>query len=88
MTSALKNVGAAMYDVSKRVADNEDIGGTTTWLGIAEGACGIPPYEGSTAQLVDKQVYDDTIAVEARIKTGELVVPMNQGEFDTFVAGL
>lgn len=89
MTSALKLVGAAMKDVSKRIADGEELGGQTLAYGIAEESAGIPPYEGSTANLVDKGVYDKTMEIRDKIVSGGIIdIPVSEEEFNEFVTGL
>ncbi|MBE6012336.1 MAG: BMP family ABC transporter substrate-binding protein [Lachnospiraceae bacterium] len=89
MTSALKLVGAAMKDVSKRIADGEELGGQTLAYGIAEESAGIPPYEGSTANLVDKEVYDKTMEIKDKIVSGDIIdIPVSEEEFNEFVTGL
>lgn len=84
ITSALKLVGPTVYDISKKAKDGEQIGGQTFTYGVKEGACGIPAYEGSTAKLVEKDVYDKTIAVQEKIISGEIVVPSGEAAFNEF----
>lgn len=88
MTSALKLVGTAMKDVSKRIVDGEELGGQTLAYGIAEGSAGIPAYEGSTAKLVSKEIYDKTMDIQGKIVDGSIKVPVSEAEFNTFVSGL
>lgn len=88
MSSAMKLVGQAMYDVSNRAANGEKTGGQTLAYGIKEGACGIPAYEGSTANLVDKAAYDEAMEAEKKIISGEIEVPYNEETYNAFVSSL
>lgn len=88
MTSALKLVGSAMKDVSKRVQSGENLGGQTLSYGIKEDAAGVPAYTGSTANLVDEAVYNATLELQEKIKAGEINVPNNEADYESFVAGL
>jgi basic membrane protein A len=88
LTSTLKNVGAAMYDVSMRLYRGENVGGQNLVYGIAQGAVGITPFEGSTAALVDQNIHAATVALGARIASGELQVPASPAEFEDFLNNL
>ena len=88
ITSTLKHVGEAIYDVSLRLSRGENIGGQNLVYGIAQGAVGITDFTGSTAALVDAGVHADTVALGARIASGALAVPANLDEFAAFEAGL
>ncbi|MCL2592243.1 MAG: BMP family ABC transporter substrate-binding protein [Defluviitaleaceae bacterium] len=90
MSSALKLVGEAMYDISLRLAAGENIGGQTLTYGIAEGGVGIPPRTpgSSTALLVSEANFNRTMEIQERILTGDIVVPENEAGFNAFVAGL
>ncbi|MCL2197556.1 MAG: BMP family ABC transporter substrate-binding protein [Defluviitaleaceae bacterium] len=88
ITSTLKHVGEAIYDVSLRLSRGEAVGGQNLVYGIAQNAVGITEFTGSTANLVDRGVHSDTKALGARIASGELSVPANSTELAAFIAGL
>ena len=88
MTSALKLVGQAMYDVSLRVFNGEELGGQTLVFGITEKGVGIPDYAGSTANLVSREAYDRTMGVQDSILNGDIVVPYNEVTFINFLNSL
>jgi basic membrane protein A len=88
ITSTLKNVGEAMYDVSLRLSRGETVGGQNLVYNLAQGAVGITAFEGSTAQLVDRAHYDSTMALAARVISGEIQVPVLRGDLADFIASL
>lgn len=88
LTSVMKFVGEVMYDVTIRVANLENLGGQTLDYGLAEDGVGLTPFDGSTADLVDRAIYDATMEVSDRIINGEISVPANQEEFDNFMNAL
>lgn len=88
LTSVMKFVGEVMYDSSLRVANGENLGGQTLDYGLSENGVGLAPYEGSTANLVDREVYDDTVRVQQSIIDGDINVPANEDEFIQFVEAL
>ncbi|MCL1883698.1 MAG: BMP family ABC transporter substrate-binding protein [Defluviitaleaceae bacterium] len=83
--STLKHVGEAIYDVSLRLSRGENVGGQNLVYGIAQGAVGITPFEGSTAALVDSSIHASTLALSARIASGELNIPTNAAELEEFL---
>jgi basic membrane protein A len=86
LTSAMKFVGEAMYDVSTRAFNGESVGGQTLSYGLKEGACGLPAYEGSTARLAAKEHYDGAMSVRDKIISGEITPPYDQETFEAFMA--
>ncbi|MCL1863045.1 MAG: BMP family ABC transporter substrate-binding protein [Defluviitaleaceae bacterium] len=88
ITSTLKHVGEAIYDVSLRLSRGEAVGGQNLVYGIAQNAVGITEFTGSTANLVDRGIHSDTKAIGARIASGDLNVPASHDEFLAFVLGL
>lgn len=77
LTSAVKNVGVAVNQVSQTFLSGGAIGGRTLSFGLAEGAAGIPENH----PLVDDQVYDDTLGVSDLIKAGDLTVPDTEEKY-------
>ena len=88
ITSTLKLVGDTMYDVSRRLSEGESVGGQNINVGIVEGGVGISPFEGSTAALVDRAIFDSTMAASDRIANGTLIVPSDRVELAEFIANL
>ncbi|MCL2388477.1 MAG: BMP family ABC transporter substrate-binding protein [Defluviitaleaceae bacterium] len=86
--STLKHVGEAIYDVSLRLSQGENVGGQNLVYGIAQGAVGITPFEGSTAALVDPAVHADALAIGSRIARGNLEVPVNHDQLGVFINSL
>lgn len=85
ITSALKNVDAAVYDLTKRALEGEKITDQTFYYGLKEGGVGIPE---SSSKLVPADVLEKTNAVTDKIKADEVVVPATQEDYDAFLSGL
>jgi basic membrane protein A len=88
IASTLKNVGEAMYSVSTRLYNGESVGGQNLVYDLAQGGVGITAFEGSTARLVDRAHFDSTMAISARIISGEINVPIVRGDLPAFLASL
>jgi len=88
IASTLKLVGDVMYDICMRMIAGENVGGQNVDVGIAEGGVGITPFDSSTAQLVDRAVFDSTMEVSEQIAEGSINVPSNRVELQAFLAGL
>jgi basic membrane protein A len=86
--STLKHVGEAIYDVSLRLSLGENVGGQNLAYGLAEGAVGITPYQGSTAALVDEEVHASAMTLAAQIANGLLQIPTNADELEEFLNNL
>jgi basic membrane protein A len=84
LTSALKLVGKAVYNVSKEAIDGNEIGGKTYTYGLKEECVGIPEENPN----LDESVYKDTLAIADKIIAGEITPPASKEEFDQFVSGL
>lgn len=84
ITSALKRVDQAIYQISQQIVDGELQGGTNITLGAAEDAVGIA----ETHDLLPDGVYNDALAVVEKIKSGEIVVPKNADELKTYISSL
>ncbi len=85
LTSALKNVDQAVYQLSKRVLAGEEVGGKTFFFGLKEGGVGIAP---SSDKHVPKDILDKTAEIEKQIVDGTIDVPITSAEFDAFKAKL
>ncbi|WP_248484738.1 BMP family ABC transporter substrate-binding protein [Tepidibacter aestuarii] len=79
ITSAMKRVDNALYDVSKKLSEGTFEGGTTVTYGLAEGGVDIAPTS-------DKNVPEDILTYvneeKQKIIDGEIVVPSTKEEFD------
>ena len=81
LTSALKKVNAAVLQVSRDFIEGREIGGSTFWFGLAEGAVGIP--EGH-ANFSD-EIYDAALRVEDDIIAGKLAPPATGEAYEAFL---
>ena len=82
LTSAMKNVGHAMYLVSEDIKDGKanELGGTTIVLGMEDGGVGIPE-----TSLLSPAVKADTDAIEKLLVGGTIVAPANEATFNAFL---
>ena len=80
LTSAVKNVGVAVNQVSQTFLNGGETGGSTLSFGLVEGAEGVPEEH----PLVDSYVYDAALAVSDAIKAGRVDPPANQEEYAAF----
>ncbi|WFD12390.1 BMP family lipoprotein [Tepidibacter hydrothermalis] len=79
ITSAMKRVDNALYDVSKKLSEGTFEGGTTVTYGLAEGGVDIAP---TTEKNVPADVLEFVNEEKQKIVDGEIVVPSNKEEFD------
>lgn len=84
LTSALKKVDVAIYDLSKRILSGEELGGQTVVYTANEDAVGIPKF--TDKSLYSKEIHDGALAKLEEIKAGKIVPPFNQETFDKYVA--
>ena len=84
ITSALKRVDQAIYQISQQLISGELAGGTNISLGAAEDAVGIAP----THDLLPDDIYNDALGVIEKIKAGEIVVPKTADELAAYKASL
>ena len=76
LTSAMKYVDRASYDMVKDELDGKFQGGSTLVLTAKEDAVGIPPENPNLSSDVQKQVMD----IYAQIKSGAIVISDKQGD--------
>lgn len=81
LTSALKKVDAAIYQVSSDFLLGREVGGKTLSFGMTEGAVGIPENH----DLYPDEVYDAALLLCDQIMAGDLVPPANKEEFEAFL---
>jgi basic membrane protein A len=78
ITSAMKRVDNAMYDVSKKLAEGTYEGGTTVTYGLAEGGVDIAP---TSDKNVPADILEFVKEEKQKIIDGEIVVPSTEEEF-------
>lgn len=81
LTSALKKVNAAVLRVSRDYIEGREIGGSTFYFGLAEGAVGIPK-EGPN---FSDELYDAALRVEDDIIAGKLAPPATREAYEAFL---
>jgi len=81
LTSAMKRVDNAIYDVVRRLKDGQWKGGDTVVYNLSNNGVGIAPTSG---KHVPASVLKEVDQLIARIKKGEIVVPATKDEFDKF----
>jgi basic membrane protein A len=84
ITSVLKNTGAVAYELSNYFNDDMNVNGGIKIYGLSDGAVGLA-YNESTERLVDAAVFGDTLAVQDEIINGQLIVPGNEADFNSYV---
>ena len=82
LTSALKKVNAAIFQVSRDFIEGREIGGQTFTFGLAEGAVGIPDGHSNYSDAV----YDAVLRTADDIISGKITVPATKAEFDSFIS--
>lgn len=85
ITSAMKLVGQAIYNVIEDLQDGEFAGGTTITYGLAEGGVGIAPTSG---KLVPQEILDEAKKIEKKIIKKEIDVPYTAQALKQFIGNL
>lgn len=80
ITSCMKQCGAVVYDVCKRLSAGEQLGGTSIVGDLSTGAVGYT----TTGNLIPENVVADTDAVTAKLVSGEIVVPVDADSFSAW----
>lgn len=80
LTSALKIVGIATKELSKKMMDGEEIGGKVFAYGLKEGAVGIPENNPN----LDPAVYEKAMKIQEKMVAGEIVAPLNEKSYNSF----
>jgi len=81
LTSAMKRVDNAIYDIGKRLMGGEFAGGDTVVYNLKNDGVGIAP---TSNKHVPAEILKDVDGLVAKIKAGEIVVPATQDAFDKF----
>lgn len=78
ITSAMKRVDNAIYNIAKEVAEGEFPGGTTVVYGLADGGVDIAP---TSSKNVPQEILDEIKDVKAKIIAGDIVPPASEEEY-------
>lgn len=81
LSSMVKHVDVAVYDITKELKDGKFPGGKETVLGLAEDGVGVAP---TTSTNVPKDVLAKVDDFKKKIIAGEIKVPQNEAEFKQF----
>jgi basic membrane protein A len=81
LTSAMKRVDNAIYDIGKRLIEGEFAGGDTVVYNLKNDGVGIAPTSDKHVPAEILREVDDLVA---KIKAGEIVVPATKEAFDKF----
>lgn len=81
LTSAMKRVDNAIYDISKRLKNGEFAGGQTVVYNLKNDGVGIAP---TSDKHVPAEILKEVDALVTKIKAGEIVVPATKEAFDKF----
>jgi len=82
LTSAMKRVDNAIYDMSKKLVEGRFKGGETLVYNLSNDGVGIAP---TSDKHVPKAILDEVDGLIAKIKSGEIVVPATSDEYTAFV---
>ena len=81
LTSAMKRVDNAIYDIGKRLIAGEFAGGETVVYNLNNDGVGIAP---TSDKHVPAEILKEVDDLVAKIKAGEIVVPATKEAFDKF----
>lgn len=82
ITSALKKLNVASYDLAKMLVEGNFEGGTEKVYGIKEGAVGISE---NTKENVPQDIIDYVNKQAEKIKNGEITIPKDEAEYNKLV---
>ncbi len=85
LSSMIKSVDNAVFDISKRLANNEWKGGQVVVYGLKEGGIDIAP---TTSKNTPQAVIDLVNSYKQKIISGEISVPKTKAEFDSYMLKL
>ena len=83
LTSVLKDVNSAVYQVSRDYLEGNPIGGRTIELGLAEDAVG----QSEEHSLYSDEIYTRMLVLRDRIVSGELDPPAGKPAYEQFIGG-
>lgn len=82
LTSAMKRVDKAIYDLTNRILDGEELGGQTVEYSSNGGYVGIPEW--TEDSLYPKDLYDKVMEKQEEIVNGDLVPPFNSETWEAY----
>lgn len=82
LTSAMKRVDNAIFDMVKHLKDGDFKGGEAVVYNLSNDGVGIAP---TSSKHVPAEVLAEVDALIAKIKAGEIVVPSTKDTYDAFV---
>lgn len=85
LTSAMKRVGQAMYNVGEQLLNDNWQGGQTIVYGLAEEGVGIAP---TSDEDVPQDILDEVADVRQMIIDGEIAVPYNEETYNEFMSNM
>ena len=85
LTSAMKRVGQAMYNVGEQLVNDNWDGGRTVVYGLAEDGVGIAP---TSDRHVPQDLLDEVAEVRQMIIDGEIEVPFNEETYNEFISNM
>lgn len=85
LTSAMKRVGQAMYNVGEQLVNDNWDGGRTIVYGLAEEGVGIAP---TSDEDVPQDILDEVAEVRQMIIDGEIGVPFNEETYNEFMSNM
>lgn len=85
ITSSIKQVGSAIYTISLKIAEGENLGGTQQILGIESGCTGVCP---SSDKTVSKDIMDKVYTIAEKIKNKEIVPPATENDYNEYLKTL
>lgn len=83
ITSAMKRVDNAIYNLTETLVKGEYPGGSNVIYGLKEKAVGIAP---TSYKLVPKEVLDEVEGVKEKIISGEIVPPTNEEQYKEYLS--
>ena len=84
LTSVLKHVGNAVYEVSERAMNGDFPGGETLWFGLADEGVGLA----TTGDHIPQEHWDVINEWKEKIVNGEITAPSTDEELDAYLAEL
>jgi len=81
LTSAMKRVDNAIYDIGKKLIEGQFAGGETVVYNLKNDGVGIAP---TSDKHVPAGILEEVDGLIARIKSGGIVVPATKDAFDAF----
>lgn len=85
LTSAMKYVNQGIYNVVSDLVAGKNLGGSIISGTLENGSVGYSP---SSDKFVPADILAKTDDVKAKLISGELTAPINEGTYNEFVAGL